>query len=383
MKFPSRLLPFVFLSLLGCQTQTATPPLATAIPLKEATRGHFLVGAAINAAQITGKDRAGVALIDTHFDTITPENDMKWQHIHPELGRYNFRVPDKFVEFGRSRGMWMVGHTLMWHSQTPDWVFKGEDGKDASREVLLARLTDHIRTVVGRYRGKVKGWDVVNEAIRDEDGLLRTEKPWYRILGEEGIFAAFAAAHEADPDAELYYNEYALENPVKRAGVLKLVQAIRARGLRIDGVGSQGHYGLDWPELSEIDDSIKDFAQAGFKVMYTELDVTVLPRPTNYFGAEISKVFAQAPELDSFRDGLPAEKQAELAKRYADCFAVFAKYPGAVTRVTLWGVTDRTSWLNNWPIRGRTDYPMLFDRQDRAKPAVAAVIEALQAAPQR
>ncbi len=383
MKLPSRLLPFVCLTLLGCQTQTATPPVATTTPLKDAARGHFLVGAAINAAQITGKDRAAVALIDAHFNTITPENDMKWQHIHPKLGRYDFTVPDQFVEFGRSRGMWMIGHTLMWHSQTPDWVFKGEDGKDASREVLLARLTDHIRTVVGRYRGKVQGWDVVNEAIRDEDGLLRTEKPWYRLLGEEGIFAAFAAAHEADPDAELYYNEYALENPVKRAGVLKLVQAIRARGLRIDGVGSQGHYGLDWPELSEIDDSIKDFAQAGFKVMYTELDVTVLPRPTNYFGAEISKVFAQAPELDSFRDGLPAEKQAELAKRYADCFAIFAKYPGAVTRVTLWGVTDRTSWLNNWPIRGRTDYPMLFDRQNRAKPAVPAVIEVLQATPQR
>ena len=218
-------------------------------------------------------------------------------------------------------------------------------------------------------------------AIRDEDGLLRTEKPWYRILGEEGIYAAFAAAHEADPDAELYYNDYALENPVKRAGVLKLVQAIRARGLRIDGVGSQGHYGIDWPTTAEIDSSIADFTKAGFKVMFTELDVTVLPRPTNYFGAEISKVFEQAPELDPYRAGFPADKQAELAKRYAEIFAVFAKHPGAVTRVTFWGVTDRTSWLNGWPIRGRTDYPLLFDRDGQAKPALQSVIEALQAAP--
>ena len=378
MKFPSHPLPLVFLLLLGCQPPT--PSVTTSPPLKEAARGHFLVGAAINARQITGADRAGVALVETHFNTITPENDMKWEHIHPELNRYNFTIPDKFVEFGSSRGMWMVGHTLMWHAQTPAWVFQDADGKDVSREILMGRLVDHIRTVVGRYRGKVKGWDVVNEAIRDEDGLLRTEKPWYRILGEEGIFAAFAAAHEADPDAELYYNEYALENPVKRAGVLKLVQAIRARGLRIDGVGSQGHYGLIWPELSEVDASIKAFADAGFKVMITELDVTVLPRPTNYFGAEISKVFEEAPELDPCRTGLPDDVQAALAQRYAEYFSIFAKYPGAVTRVTLWGVTDRSSWLNGWPIRGRTDYALLFDRESRAKPAVPAIIKALQAA---
>jgi endo-1,4-beta-xylanase len=351
--------------------------------LKDAAHGHFHIGAALNTSQFSGDDPTSTEIVVQHFDSITPENAMKWMHIEPTLGHFEFGPADQYVAFGQRHKMKIIGHTLMWHSQTPDSVFTGDDGKEVSREVLLERLRNHIRTVVGRYRGQVAGWDVVNEAIRDEDGQLRTEKPWYRILGEEGVFAAFAAAHEADPDAELYYNEYALENPAKRAGVLKLVQAIRTRGLRIDGVGSQGHYGLDWPTAAEIDASIGDFAKAGFKVMFTELDVTVLPRPTNYFGAEISKVFQQAPELDPYRADFPADKQAELAKRYAEIFAVFAKHPGAVTRVTLWGVTDRTSWLNGWPIRGRTDYPLLFDRDGQPKPALTAVIKALQAAPAR
>lgn len=347
--------------------------------LKDAAAGVFHIGAAINAAQIEGKDAVAGRVLTTHFDSITPENALKWMHLQPAPGRFEFALADRYVELGRRNRLHLVGHTLVWHSQAPAWLFKNSDGTEVSREELLRRLQEHVRTVVGRYRGKIAGWDVVNEAIRDEDGTLRTDKPWYRILGEEAVFAAFAAAHEADPDAELYYNDYALENPVKRAGVLKLVQAIRARGLRIDGVGSQGHFGLDWPSMDELDASIADFARAGFKVMFTELDVTVLPRPTNYFGAEISTVFAEAPELDPYRAGLPAAKQAELARRYADIFAVFAKHRDSITRVTLWGVTDRMSWLNNWPIRGRTDYPLLFDRDGHAKPAAAAVIEVLRA----
>lgn len=382
MKLHTRLIPFVFLAILGCQSQSSAPAPAKTdpIPLKSAARGHFRIGAAINAGQITGRDAVGSRLLATHFDSITPENDMKWVHIAPAPGKFNFVLPDQYVALGQQLGVQIIGHTLVWHSQAPDWLFKNADGSEVSRDELLRRLRHHITTVVSRYKGKVHGWDVVNEAIRDEDGTLRTDKPWYRILGEDAVFVAFEAAHQADPEAELYYNDYALENPAKRAGVLKLIEAIRARGLRIDGVGSQGHYGLDWPKMSELDASLTDFAKAGLKVMFTELDVTVLPRPGNYFGAEISKVFQQAPELDPYRAGMPAEKQAELAKRYADIFAVFTKYPGTITRVTLWGVTDRMSWLNNWPIRGRTDYALLFDRSGEPKPAFNAVVETLQAA---
>ena len=378
MSLPHRLLPLAFLALLGCQSPRTEP--AAPAALREISRDLFHLGVAVNAGQITGEDRIGTALVATHFDSITAENAMKWQHLQPAPGRFEFTLADRFVALGRREGQQVIGHTLMWHSQTPAWVFQNADGSEVSREELLRRLREHIRTVGGRYRGQVAGWDVVNEAIRDEDGTLRTDKPWYRILGEEGVFAAFEAAHAADPDAELYYNDYSLENPVKRAGVLKLVQAIRARGLRIDGIGSQGHYLLHSPTAAEIDTSITDLASTGLKVMFTELDVTVLPRPDHYLGAEIGKVYAQAPELDPYRAGLPADQQAALARRYAEIFAVFAKHHRTITRVTLWGVTDRISWLNNWPIRGRTDHPLLFDRAGAPKPAFDAVRDTLRRA---
>lgn len=365
-------------ALLTCGIHAAEPAAPLAPSLKDAVGNRFHIGAALGTDLIKGEDPSGERLLATHFNSITPGNIMKWEHIEPKLGQFDFDLADRFVALGQRERMQLIGHTLMWHSQTPDWVFQNADGAEISREELLQRLRHHIAAVVGRYKGKVAGWDVVNEAIQDKDGLLRTDKPWYRILGEEGIFAAFEAAHQADPDAELYYNDYSLENPVKRAGVLKLVQAIRARGLRIDAVGSQGHWGLDWPTIGAIEDSLNDFAKAGFKVMITELDVTVLPRPMNYFGAEISTLFETAPELDPYRAGMPADKQAELARRYAEIFAVFAKHSPNLTRVTFWGTTDRTSWLNNFPIRGRTDYPLLWDRAGQPKPALPAVIEVLK-----
>jgi endo-1,4-beta-xylanase len=346
--------------------------------LKEAARGVFHVGVALNAAQVRGEDPAAEPVVARHFDSITAENAMKWDKIHPEPGRYDFTEADEFVAYGVKHGMQTIGHTLIWHSQTPDWVFQGPDGKDAPRELLLQRLREHIATVVGRYRGKVRGWDVVNESVRDEDGALRLDKPWYRILGQDAVFAAFEAAHQADPDAELYYNDYSLENLPKREGALKLVQAIRARGLRIDGVGNQDHVLLDWPEPAAVDRMIEDFARAGFKMMITEFDITMLPRPEAYNGADIGVVFQSAPHLDPYRGGLPAAQQAILARRYAELFAAFARHRGAVTRVTLWGVSDRGSWLNDWPIRGRTDHPLLFDRSYRPKAALRAVIDAIE-----
>lgn len=346
--------------------------------LKEAAQGMFYVGAAINEHYIRETDQKGVAVVDQHFDSITPENVMKWGPIHPEPGRYDFELADKYVEFGEKRGLHIVGHTLMWHSQTPSWVFEDENGEPVAKEVLLERLRDHIHTVVGRYKGRVKGWDVVNEAVKDEDGNVRFDRPWYKILGEEGIYEAFKAAQEADPDAELYYNDYSLANPVKRAGVLRLVNWLRMKGARVDGVGTQEHCSLDWPKIEDIEATIRDFAQAGYKVMVTELDVTVLPRPRQYFGAEISTIFESAPELDPYRAGLPADKEAQLAKRYGEIFAAYAKYKDALTRVTIWGVSDNGSWLNNFPIRGRTDHALLFDRNYQPKPALEAAIKALK-----
>jgi len=350
--------------------------------LKEAAKGRFYIGAALNEALITGADKRGDEVLFHNFNSITPEDCLKWEKVHPQPGKYNFALPDKYVELGTKHGMWIVGHTLMWHSQAPDWIFENADGSRVSKDELLHRLREHIATVVGRYKGRIRGWDVVNEAI-DDSGNLRTDKPWYAILGEEGIYAAFQAAHEADPAAELYYNDYSLTNPVKRARVIKLIQAIRARGLQINGVGLQEHYLLAEPTAQAIDQQIEDFRAIGMKVMVTELDVTMLPRPQNYLGADVQKKFKNTPEYDPYPHGLTPEKERALTERYASVFSIYAKHADSVTRVTLWGISDRYSWLNDWLIRGRSDYPLLFDRNYKPKPAFDAVIKVLEQSPAR
>ena len=200
------------------------------LTLKSAFAGSFLVGAALNQAQFTEQDQRGASIVKAQFNTITSENVLKWLLVHPQPGQYDFAAPDKYVDFGERNGMFIVGHTLVWHQQTPRWVFEDAAGARASRDTLLARLHDHIRTVVGRYRGRVKGWDVVNEAV-DEDGTLR-KTPWLAIIGDDYLVKAFEFAHEADPDAELYYNDYSVENAPKRNGVIALIRKLQAAGVR-------------------------------------------------------------------------------------------------------------------------------------------------------
>ena len=221
--------------------------------------------------------------------------------------------------------------------------------------------SDLIRTVVGRFRGRIRGWDVVNEALNDDGTLRRT--PWLTILGEDYLAQAFRFAHEADPDAELYYNDYALENAAKRRGALELVRRLRAQGVPVTGVGLQGHNRMDWPTLAQQDSAIVAFAALGVRVMITELDIDVLPRP----GESVA-------DLNPYRAGLPDSVQRALAQRYVDLFTVYLRHAGDISRVTFWGVADGDSWLNNWPVPGRTNYPLLFDRQRRPKPAFDAVI---------
>jgi endo-1,4-beta-xylanase len=372
------MLPFL-LPLAGLQLFSAADPASPEAPsLKDAATGKFKMGVAMDEAQILGTDRVGDALIEQQFNSISPENCLKWEAVHPERDRYDFAVPDRYVQFGVDHHMYVIGHALMWHNQVPAWVFEGPDGKPATREQLLRTLREHIRTVVGRYKGRIDGWDVVNEAI-NEKGELRTDKPWYSILGKDGIFAAFEAAHEADPKAALFYNEYELTNPAKRAGVLELVKEIRARGLKLDEVGLQEHYSIDYPSVAAIDDEIRSFVQSGFNVMITELDLSMLPRPPEFFGPDIKKTIERTAELDPYASGLPRDKQELLARRYADIFAVYCRYAGSVRRVTFWGLTDKGSWLNSFPVRGRTDYPMLFDRSYNPKLAFYSVVGALQA----
>jgi len=342
--------------------------------LKEAFERDFRIGAALSPKYFSGRDSAGVELVKKQFNTITPENALKWEPVHPRPDEYRFEEADRFVEFGEANDMFIVGHALVWHHQTPDWVFQDGEGKPLDREALLERMREHIHTVVGRYKGRVHGWDVVNEALAD-DGSLR-DSPWKRIIGDDYVQKAFEYAHEADPDAELYYNDYSIEEPAKRAGTVALLKRLKEAGCRIDGVGIQEHVGLDWPSLENLEASIRAFGNEGVQVMITELDVNVLPTRWGEGDADLSGRKEVDPALNPYTEGLPDEMQEKLANRYAELFALYRKHRDLIPRVTFWGVGDGDSWLNNFPVRGRTNYPLLFDRDLKPKAAYQAVIEA-------
>lgn len=341
--------------------------------LQEAFEDAFLIGTALNRDQIYGRDEEGMQLVHAQFNAITPENIMKWEEIHPEPGEYNFDPADRFVEFGEENNMFMVGHTLVWHSQVPDWTFEDENGNELSRDALLERMRNHIHTVVGRYAGRVQAWDVVNEALLD-DGSLR-ETGWYRIIGKEYLIKAFEFANEADPNAELYYNDYSLEIPEKRRAAVELVEYLQEHDAPITGIGTQGHFNLEWPESDEVEKTIVDFAGLGIDVMVTEVDIDVLPPAMDYMGADVNVSVELQDELNPYPSALPDSLQQQLADRYADLFDIYLRHRDHISRVTFWGVTDGDSWKNNWPVQGRTNYPLLFDREWNPKPAYFSVIE--------
>jgi endo-1,4-beta-xylanase len=332
------------------------------------------IGVALNQAQSDGEDEAALQLALRQFDSLSPENLLKWGPVHPEPGRYVFEPADRYVALGRQQGMFVVGHVLVWHQQTPAWVFAGVDGQPLDRATALARMKSHIEAVVGRYRGKIGGWDVVNEAL-EEDGSLRPT-PWLKAIGEDYVARAFELAHAADPDAELYYNDYNLWKPAKREGALRLVARLRAEGLRVDGIGEQGHWGIDDPPLAAIDETLAAIKAAGVRPLLTELDMDVLPRDPDMWGADLAKKDRIKAATNLYTQGLPEAMQEKLARRYADVFRLFLKHE--VGRVTFWGVTDAHSWLDDFPIRGRTNHPLLWDRDGREKPAFGAVVEVLR-----
>lgn len=341
--------------------------------LKDAFSDDFLIGTCMNAVQINGSDTKAKPFIAANFNTLTAENAMKWENIHPKPDKYDFTVADSIVNFAIANSMFVVGHVLVWHSQTPAWVFQDSLGNPLSRDALISRMKEHIFTVVGHFKGKVNGWDVVNEAF-NEDGTLRKSK-WFEIIGEDYIRLAFEFANAADPGAELYYNDYNNELPAKREGIIPIINDLKQKGLKIDGMGIQGHWHLDSPALSVIDESIGKYAAMGLKVMITEMEVNVLPTPPEVYGADVSQQARYLETLNPYSTSLPDSVSTQLAKRYADLFRVLMKHKDAVTRVTFWGVHDGYSWKNDWPIIGRTNYPLLFDRNYNPKPAFYSVIK--------
>jgi endo-1,4-beta-xylanase len=347
-------------------------------PLKEAFKGTFLIGTALNYLALQGKAPMDLGIATTHFSAITPDNSLKPDFTQREEGRFTFAEGDRLVEIAEQCGATPIGHVLVWHDQTPKWFFTGPGGQPPGRELALARMRAHIAAVAGHFKGRVKQWDVVNEALSDTPGEWLRPTPWLKAIGEDYIAEAFRAAHEADPSAILIYNDYNIELGYKRPKALRLLHSLLDQKVPIHAIGIQGHWRLDAPDFAEVEAAIKEFGALGLKVMITELDIGVLP--TKYHGANLSVHETMTPGqkavMDPYVAGLPDEVARQHAERFRQAFEVFLQHREVIGRVTLWGPHDGHSWLNNFPIRGRTDYPLLFDRQGRPKPAFYAVRQA-------
>jgi endo-1,4-beta-xylanase len=387
---------------------SATARVANAPTLKDVYKHHFRVGVAVNRSIVTGEAggfrsaelvQKDIALTKEQFNQISPENDLKWDLIHPREGAdgYNFGPADAYVDFGLKNHMLIVGHTLVWHGQTPRWVFaattppadaanapaqtqtppangagappgggrfgRGFDinGPHATREELLQRMRDHIHTVVGRYRGKIKVWDVVNEAIADGGPNVLRNSPWSLIIGPDFIAKAFEYAHEADPDAILRYNDYGLENPAKRQKLITLIKELLAQKVPVMAIGTQTHVSVSGPTYEEEDRALTELETLGLPIHVTELDVNGAQGGQRGTGADVANNAATT------QGGLVDEANQRLAAQYANLFTVFLKHR-AVKVVTFWGVNDGVSWRAN----GK---PLLFDANDQPKPAFDAVIQ--------
>lgn len=324
--------------------------------LKEYYSNYFNIGVAVSPRALK-TDEAG--LIVQHFNSITAENAMKMGPIHPRENEYAWANSDSIVAFAQRNGMKMRGHTLCWHNQTPAWLFKDAAGNAVTKDVLLQRLKDHITTVVSRYKGKIYAWDVVNEAISDAPDQYLRDSEWYKIAGEEYIAKAFQFAHEADPSALLFYNDYNEINDVKREKIIRLVTNLKKAGVPIHGIGLQGHWAISEPSRAQLDATLADFARTGLILQVTELDISVYPK-------EHQRSDRKAEDYDT---QFSAEKEQQQREVYAMCFELFRKHKAAISSVTFWNISDRQSWLDNFPVRGRKDYPLLFDKDLKPKKA--------------
>lgn len=350
------------------------------ITLKEAYKDAFKMGVAVNDGIVSGREKALQDIVVKQFNTITIENSMKAERINPKPGVFNYEAADAFVEFGKKNNMFIVGHTLVWHNQTPTWFFQNEDGKPKTKAEVTERLREHIKTIAGRYAGKVNAWDVVNEVI-DDDGNYR-QTTWVKGIGsgDELVKLAFKYATEYAPNTELYYNDFNAWRPTKRDGIVRMVKMLQNEGIKIDGIGIQGHWGLNYPKTEYIEEAIEAYAALGVKVMITELDVDVLPltKEGQVIGQGMSEKQFQNEEFKEFFDpyskGLPVEIQTQLANRYAQLFDIFYKKRDKIDRVTMWGIHDDMSWKNGYPIPNRTNYPLLWDRNKQPKPAFDSVL---------
>lgn len=351
----------------------ATPPAVSGdASLFEAYEDYFRIGVALNGYVFSDNDPARSELAGKHFNRATAENAMKWGSVQPLEGVFNFESVDTFIDFAEARDMQVHGHTLVWHQQTPEWVFQDENGDAIDREGLLARLEDHMSALAERYGSRVAYWDVVNEALEDGGGYRST--PWRTIIGNDYMVEAYMMADRYFPDAKLVYNDFSMWVPAKRDAAISMIEYLRRSGARVDAIGMQGHYNLVRPTEKELDDALTAYADADLEVLITELDVDVLPREGT--GANISDTEDPAAGLDPYTECLTRSADAAMAARWASLFDVFVRHADTISSVTVWGLDDAMSWLNNWPIQGRTNHPLLFDRELEPKSSYVSVLRA-------
>lgn len=359
---------FIFIQI-GCKSRQMNPSASQVRDaedrveptLKSTYADYFNMGVAVNNKNIKGDEGRHIL---KHFNSITPENAMKMGPLQPEENQFHWKDADEIMDFATTNNLQVRGHTLVWHRQTPEWFFVDSTGKDVSKEVLLKRLENHITAVVSRYKGKIYAWDVVNEAVGDNPNNLLRNSKWFDICGEDFISKAFEYAHAADPNARLFYNDYNSEVPEKRERIYKLLRKLVDQGVPIHGVGLQAHWSLQEPSETNLRAAIDRYSSLGLKIEFTELDMSVYP------GEKETRMLAPN-ESTQFTD----ELEAIQAERYAMVFKVLREYKHHILNVTFWNVSDRYSWLDNYPVRGRKNYPLLFDAQLKPKKAFWKVID--------
>lgn len=366
--------------------------------LRDAYRDYWRTSVSVNQWEVAAADNnsnvhdvtgmvsadqtSNFSIITRNFDWVVPENCMKCEVIHPQEGVYDFTLADQLVNKALASGVKVMGHCLIWHSQCAPWFHFDKEGKLVSKEELKKRMKEHITTIVSHFKGRVSAWDVCNECFED-DGTPR-KSLFYQILGTDYIPLAFQYAHEADPNVELYYNDYSMNKATKVEGVVNFFRPLIAAGLPITAIGMQGHMILEDGKdlLPQYDHSIQTIASLGIPTFFSELDLTVLPNPYGFSGANVSDRFAYRPEMDPFKDGLTKEKEAEIETYWIDFFKLMLKHKDSILRLGFWCFNDANSWRNDFPIKGRTDYATLFDRQNKPKPFVQKLIELVQPQPE-
>ncbi|MBC7510456.1 MAG: endo-1,4-beta-xylanase [Ferruginibacter sp.] len=329
--------------------------------LKDYYHPYFTTGVAVSPQSIKNKDE--VQLILQNFESITPENAMKMGPIHPKENEYNWKDADAIVDFAVQHHLKIRGHNLCWHEQTPNWFFKDSTGKLVTKAVLLQRLKEHISMVVNRYKGKIYAWDVVNEAIDDNPNNFFRNSLFYQVCGEDFIAKAFEYAHAADPDAILFYNDYNTERKEKTDRIYTLLKTLKEKSVPVNAIGLQGHWSIFEPVQNQLEYTIQKFASLGLTIQVTEMDVSV-------YKWEKEPRIKSATDIDI----LTPELEQQQTEKYKMLFSVFRKYKQYITGVTFWNISDRSTWLDTYPVRGRKNYPLLFDTRLEPKKAFWEVV---------